>query len=191
MRARSPKKHAARPWPEVGCQHVPRVATVLAVSTRVFSQQADLVAELPKLLAHARRFFAAEIDVLSASPPDRPDSLQARVTLQFEGHRYPCRGAFRIESRKATAEDRFAAEAAEARGRAGGMSLLAARCPAIWDIEPEAEVTDTAELQLSALLASVALGPVMPSDQSTLYGVRGAMERAEKAYQDLNSRLER
>jgi len=71
------------------------------------------------------------------------------------------------------------------------MSLLAARCPAIWDIEPEAEVTDTAELQLSALLASVALGPVMPSDQSTLYGVRGAMERAEKAYQDLNSRLER
>ena len=32
-------------------------------------------------------------------------------------------------------------------------------------------------------LASVALGPVLPADGSTLYGVRGAMERAEKAAQ--------
>ena len=44
--------------------------------TRVFSQQPDLVAALPKLLAHARRFFAAELDVLSASAPERPDLAQ-------------------------------------------------------------------------------------------------------------------
>jgi hypothetical protein len=61
------------------------------------------------------------------------------------------------------------------------MSDLAARCPAVWTISAEGEVTGTAELQLSALLASVALGPVLPEDESTLYGVRGAMERAEKA----------
>jgi hypothetical protein len=58
---------------------------------------------------------------------------------------------------------------------------LAARCPAVWIVTPEAEVQGSAELQLSALLASVALGPVLPDDESTLYGVRGAMERAEKA----------
>jgi hypothetical protein len=61
------------------------------------------------------------------------------------------------------------------------MALLAARCSVLWIVTPEGTPTGSAELQLSALLASVALGPVMPSDESTLYGVRGAMERAEKA----------
>ena len=141
-------------------------------TTRVFSQQADLVAALPKLLQHARRFFAAELEVLSSTPD---------VRLRLHGARYPGRGTFRIEVRERSADDLFAAEAAEARGRAGGMALLAARCPAVWVVTPESDVSGAAELQLTALLASVALGPVLPADQSTLYGVRGAMERAEKA----------
>jgi hypothetical protein len=149
--------------------------------TRVFSQQPDLVAALPKLLQHARRFFAAELDVLAASPAERPDLQRAQVRLKLESARYPGRGTFTIEARAATPDDRFAAEAAEARGRAGGMSLLAARCPVIWAVTSEGDVSGTALLQLSALLASVALGPVLPADESTLYGVRGAMERAEKA----------
>lgn len=150
--------------------------------TRVFSQQPDLVAALPQLLQHARRFFAASIDVLEASPAERPEALEAFVRLNFESGRYPAHGRFRIESRRSTDDDRFAAEAAESRGKAGGMSLLAARCAAVWTLLPEADVTGSAELQLSALLASVALGPVLPSDESTLYGVRGAMERAEAAH---------
>jgi hypothetical protein len=151
--------------------------------TRVFSQQQDLVAALPRLLQHARRFFAAEVDVLAASPPARADVLDAFVTLRLHSARYPGQGKFRITSRPTTAEDRFAAEAAESRGRAGGMSELAARCPAVWTLVPEGEVSGAAELQLSALLASIALGPVLPEDESTLYGVRGAMERAEKTAQ--------
>lgn len=149
--------------------------------TRVFSQQPDLVAALPKLLAHARRFFAAELNVLSASAGDRPDLAVAEVALELESARYPGRGRFRVESRAATSDDQFAAEAAEAAGKAGGMALLAARCPVVWLVHPEGAVTGSAELQLSALLASVALGPVLPADESTLYGVRGAMERAERA----------
>ena len=151
--------------------------------TRVFSQQSDLVAALPKLLQHARRFFAADLNVLGCSPPERAEALEAFVTLQLVSARYPAQGRFRIESRPASDDDRFAAEAAEARGKAGGMSLLAARCPAVWTLIAEADVSGSAELQLSALLASVALGPVLPHDESTLYGVRGAMERAEKAAQ--------
>jgi hypothetical protein len=149
--------------------------------TRVFSQQPDLVAALPQLLQHARRFFAAELDVLAASSGDRADVTVADVTLTFASSRYPGRGTFRLESRAATADDRFDADAAEVAGKAGGMALLAARCPAVWLIHPQPDVTGSAELQLSALLASVALGPVLPADRSTLYGVRGAMERAEKA----------
>lgn len=144
----------------------------MADRTRVFSQQPDLVAALPKLLQHARRFFAAELEVLASSP---------EVRLRLHGARYPGSGTFRIEGRERSADDLFAAEAAEARGRAGGMALLAGRCPAVWVVVPEQDVSGTAELQLTALLASVALGPVLPADESTLYGVRGAMERAEKA----------
>jgi hypothetical protein len=151
--------------------------------TRVFSQEPDLVAALPRLLQHARRFFVAEVDVLGSSAPDREEPLDAFVGLRWERARYPGHGTFRVTSRPATADDRFAAQAAEARGRAGGMSDLAARCPAVWTITQEGEVSGTAELQLSALLASIALGPVLPEDESTLYGVRGAMERAEKAAQ--------
>ena len=149
--------------------------------TRVFSQQPDLVAALPQLLAHARRFFAAELDVLSSSPPQRPEPSLAQVTLRWESARYPGSGTFQIQARATTNDDRAAAERAEARGKAGGMAQLAARCQVVWVITHDGEVTGSAELQLSALLASVALGPVLPADESTLYGVRGAMERAEKA----------
>jgi hypothetical protein len=107
----------------------------------------------------------------------------AEVRLRLASARYPGSGTFRLVSRPKTGDDQFAAEAAEARGRATNMSLLAKQCPAVWAITPEADVTGSAELQLSALLASVALGPALPADQSTLYGVRGAMERAEKAAQ--------
>ena len=151
------------------------------MTVRVFSQQSDLVAALPKLLAHAQRFFAAEIEVLSASPPARAEPRTAEVLLRLDSARYPGAGTFRIESRPSTDDDRFAAEAAETRGQATGMSLLAARCPVVWSLAPAGESSGSAELQLSALLASVALGPVLPEDGSTLYGVRGAMERAEKA----------
>jgi hypothetical protein len=149
--------------------------------TRVFSQQPDLVAALPQLLAHARRFFAAEVEVLAASPPDRSQLSDGFVSLQFNGGRYPGLGTFRIESRSTTDEDRASARAAELRGKAGGMAELAARCPRLWTVIPEGDVSGSAELQLCGLLASIALGPVMPADESTLYGVRGAMERAEKA----------
>ncbi|HEX2876076.1 MAG TPA: hypothetical protein VHP33_32720 [Polyangiaceae bacterium] len=148
--------------------------------TRVFSQQPDLVAALPQLLAHARRFFAAEVEVLASSPPVRAEPALAQVTLRFEGARYPGSGTFTLQARRPTATDQAAAELAERRGKAGGMAQLAARCAALWVVTAEEGVTGTAELQLSALLASIALGPVLPSDESTLYGVRGAMERAEK-----------
>jgi hypothetical protein len=151
------------------------------MATRVFSQQPDLVAALPQLLAHARRFFAAELEVLAASPPERLDRGHALVTLRLESARYPGSGTFQVEARAPTAADQSAAEAAEERGKAGGMAGLAARCAALWVLTPAGEVSGSAELQLSALLASVALGPVLPADESTLYGVRGAMERAEKA----------
>src|SRR5690348_7883764 len=140
------------------------------MNCRVFSQEPDLMAALPRLLSHAQRFFAADLDVLSSSPSERPDPAVAELRLRFEGKRQSGRGTFRVTSRRSDVDDRSAAEAAEARGRAGGMALLAARCPWVWEVSTEDAAPPSAELQLCALLASVALGPVLPADGSSLYG---------------------
>ena len=72
---------------------------------------------------------------------------------------------------------------AEARGRAAGMAALAERCGQVWTIESvgESDAIDATYLTLAAICASVALGPVLPPDGSTLFGVRGAIERRDKS----------
>jgi hypothetical protein len=42
------------------------------------------------------------------------------------------------------------------------------------------EDSELARLNLCGILAAIALGPVLPDDGATLYGVRGAMERVER-----------
>ena len=44
----------------------------------------------------------------------------------------------------------------------------------------DSEPGELAYLTLSAICASVALGPVLPPDHGTLFGVRGAIERRDR-----------
>jgi len=60
------------------------------------------------------------------------------------------------------------------------MSVLAERCPAVWEIT-DAEAEPRAALTLAGVLAAVGLGPVLPPDESALFGVRGALERLERS----------
>jgi hypothetical protein len=60
------------------------------------------------------------------------------------------------------------------------MFQLAERCPTIWEVSAIDADSELARLNLCAILAAVGLGPVLPDDCSTLFGVRGAMERVEK-----------
>ena len=60
------------------------------------------------------------------------------------------------------------------------MSALAKRCHSLWEIQTLSEDAELATLNLCGILASVALGPVLPDDGATLYGVRGSMERVER-----------
>jgi hypothetical protein len=60
------------------------------------------------------------------------------------------------------------------------MAALARRCASVWQVEPQAPESEAATHNLCAIMASVALGPVLPPDDSTLFGVRGAMERVER-----------
>ena len=148
----------------------------MTVPYRVFSQSPGARLDLVSLLGNARRYFEAEVEVLekSDSPQGQSALLLVRsARLGFE-HR------FRVNARTKLPADFADAHEAEARGQAAGMAMLAERCPTVWEVEPESSGTDLSVLILCALLAATGLGPVLPPDGSTLYGVRGAMQRVEQ-----------
>jgi hypothetical protein len=148
---------------------------------RIFSQTPDAAIDPAAIVRTATRFFEADIEVLSLRDlrNEDPPSEGSELTLRLDSARRKLSGSFRVHTRLAMAADYDAAREAEVRGSAGGMGLLAARCPTIWQVNPEGEVSPGAILNLCAVLAAVALGPTLPPDGSTLYGVRGAMERLE------------
>jgi hypothetical protein len=148
-----------------------------APRVRVFTQREELALDLPELLRATRRYFDASLEVQSRSQSATSGEV-VQVLLRSEKHGYE--GVLTIRSRQTTTEDLVAARDAEQRGRAAGMSSLAERCPTIWEVESVGVDSDLARLNLCGILASVALGPVLPDDGATLYGVRGAMERVEK-----------
>lgn len=145
----------------------------------VFAQAPDGRLDLARLVQNAGRFFNASLDILDEQgfDPAGPPSESTTVTLALRSELHDTSGVFRVTTRRQTRDDVLEAQAAETRGSAAGMAGLAARCGFVWLVEPQGEVSDKSVLHLCGLLASVALGPVMPPDRATLYGVRGAMER--------------
>lgn len=145
---------------------------------RIFAQRKQLTLDLPELLRATRSYFDATLDVQSQSPPAPDGRDHVEVLLRSEKHGYE--GRLSIHTRWATEHDRADARDAEQRGQAAGMATLAARCPTIWEVEPIGDDSELARLNLCGILAAVALGPVLPDDGATLYGVRGAMERVDR-----------
>ena len=144
---------------------------------RIFAQREQLTLDLPALMRATRSYFDATLDVQTQSDPDPAANARDRIEVLLHSEEHGYEGRFSIHTRFASEHDRADAREAEQRGRAAGMATLAARCPTIWDVEPVGEDSEIARLNLCAILASVALGPVLPDDGATLYGVRGAMER--------------
>ncbi len=61
-----------------------------------------------------------------------------------------------------------------------GMDVLVARATRVWQVPRAVDGDPRAPLVVAALLASVLLGPIVPPDEVTIYGVRGARVRLEK-----------
>ena len=141
---------------------------------RVFAQKEELDIDLPALLNATRRFFDATLDVQARS------ETGDQVELVLKCDKYDYEGRLRIRARRALEADLADARVAEERGRAAGMAGLAERCHVIWEVESVGTDSELARLNLCGILASVGLGPVLPNDLSTLYGVRGAMERVDR-----------
>ena len=140
----------------------------------VFSQESGRP-PFDRLAAHAGRFFSSTLELLEQN--------EESVVLRLDCARPLLSGDFRIAWRATTKDHLMSARDAEARGRAAGMGTLAERCREVWTIDAAgAKIpSEAAYLTLAAVCASVALGPVLPPDGSTLFGVRGAIERRDKA----------
>jgi hypothetical protein len=148
----------------------------------VFAQTPEPRVPLVTLLQNAQRYFGASVEVLSETrlEPNLPQS-SSRVLVEVESSKLGGETRFELTARYATAADLAAAREAEAIGRAGGMAALAERCPCVWEVTPAANARGPAKYEFCAILASTALGPVMPRDASALFGVRGALERSSRA----------
>ncbi|MES1173973.1 MAG: hypothetical protein ABUL62_06555 [Myxococcales bacterium] len=155
-----------------------RASRVALAAVRIFAQRAELSLDLPELLRATRTYFDATLDVLSQAAGTHDVGDRVEVELRSTQHGYV--GRFSIRARRTSEHDLADARDAEQRGRAAGMAALAERCPSIWEVEPLAEDSELARLNLCGILASVALGPVLPDDCATLYGVRGSMERVAR-----------
>lgn len=148
------------------------------LAVRVFAQRAELTLDLPELLRATRNYFDATLDVLSRTEGAGGAGDRVEVELRSAQHGYS--GRFSIICRRTSEHDLADARDAEQRGRAAGMAALAQRCATIWEVEPLAEDSELARLNLCGILAAVALGPVLPDDGATLFGVRGSMERVAR-----------
>lgn len=144
---------------------------------RVFSQSGPGLPSPAELVARATRLFSIELEVLSAAPAQAvttPSALSVRICPRPSA----AHETLRVEARPARSEDWDAAQRAELCSAAAGMAALARRCSSVWQVHAEFDTPGL--LGLCALLANLGLGPVLPPDESTLYGVRGALERLER-----------
>jgi len=139
----------------------------------VFAQSEEVRLPLTTFVAHARTH--GSLAILVRDETAAGDA--ATIYTSAEGEK----AAFRLQSRRTTPADVAVAREAEQRGRAAGMGDLAARCPTVWQLESDAPEWLT--LELCAVLAFAALGPVLPPDASTLLGVRSAREKAARLRQ--------
>ena len=140
---------------------------------RVFSQAPFPPTSEVELITRGRAHFQAELTFEVRH--FQPDGAYFRGTFR----RMDGELAFAVTVRRSNDKDRRDADLAEAQGRAGGMSRLARRCESVWEVDAiEDRPLDWLFL---ALLASVLLGPILPSDGSTLLGVRSARLRSEAA----------
>jgi hypothetical protein len=148
---------------------------------RVFTQTPEGGIDPAALVRTATRHFEASLEILGAEEPVSPAAGRTGVSLRLVSARRGFSRDFSVLSRATTAEDWAAARRAETLGRSAGMSALAERCHFIWVISvgTGTGAEGAALLNLCAILASAALGPVLPPDESALFGVRGAMERVE------------
>lgn len=146
---------------------------------RIFTESPDGSFDAARLSRNAKVFFRVTLEVLEHEP--RKLTLRLHPSATDDPVEIP------LMAREVTKKDMKDVTDAERWGHAAGMGAIAARCRYLWEMTLPDDLPEAAALSLCAALASVALGPVLPPDKSTLFGVREAIERAREA-RDSNNR---
>ena len=136
----------------------------------VFAQQAHPVLDTSAWSAQGARHFGVTLSLLGEETTNSDGCTihtLARFTLSSGDHRADgiVVGTMALEADWTRAE--------QARARGAGLDALARRCKTVWRID-SADPRDA--LLVSAVLASVVLGPILSPD-GEIFGVRGARER--------------
>lgn len=155
----------------------------MSAAYRLFSQQALDAAALVRGAQGIARGLKPplELDIQEVHPRLALADAAAEepLWLTLRAARGDVSASYRLLERFPTEEDWAAAKRAEVASQAHGMAGLARRCPRLWEVHPSPAEADLAlTLLLCAVAAGVALGPVLPADESALFGVRGARLRA-------------
>lgn len=140
---------------------------------RIFTQTPDGNFDPQRLAHNARLFFRSKVEVLEQEPQ--------RLRLRVQGELTEAPIELTLQKRQVRPEDKKDITDAERRGNAAGMGALASRCRFLWEVTVPDDVPSSAALALCAATASVALGPVLPPDGSTLLGAREAIDRATRS----------
>jgi hypothetical protein len=144
----------------------------------VFAQRTDARVELSTWQRHAEQFFDARLGLTTDKRYRAPTFPTVDAALVVLAPRAAEGGTRLCYGRPRTDDDLRAAEDADARAGNTGLGLLARRCDSVWLVVTESKDDQTA-LLLSAILASVVLGPILAPDQQALFGVKTARAKLE------------
>jgi len=160
---------------ERGVLREPSLAFLGGASLLVFAQQRDARVDAAGLAGYARRFFDAGVGLTvdKAYGAGAPAIDAARFVVAPRGEAPGVRVA---GVRPADGADRAAAGAADLAG--SGLALLARRCAYVYVVEAEPG-DDRLALTLAAVIAGVALGPILSADRRAIFGVKTARAALE------------
>jgi hypothetical protein len=141
----------------------------------LLSPSDDARVELPRWMHAARTFLSAELSDLG---DDGGEGLRVGVAPAREVSRVTIVRVRTIS--RAEAPEVFSAADAGVRAIGGaGMDALVAKAKRVWQVARVCEGDARAPLVMAATLATVMLAPIVPPDEVTIYGVRGARVRLE------------
>lgn len=134
----------------------------------------DARVDLPRWMHAARTFLSAELSDLG----DGAEEVRVGVAPARDVSRVTIVRVRTISRAEAPAV--FSAADAGVRAIGGaGMDALVAKARRVWQVARVCEGDARAPLVMAATLASVMLAPIVPPDEVTIYGVRGARVRLD------------
>lgn len=135
----------------------------------VFAQRALVCLEIEAWNQQGERFFGTRIGLAE------PIANGGRLVVAPEGGGSGLRW---VEGRARDERNLAHADAAEARAGGGGLATLARRCQTVWLLEREG-ARDALALRLAAVIASVALGPILDPVVPEIFGVKTARAKLD------------